>query len=333
MEDIKSKTITINKDEEKTCADMQVSAENVTQDTIQWTFVVPKGEVFTEEEPEEKEEAPEEQVRKTRYGLPLDHPGMGELAEKQEARRRYKEHKKKKFRTSFYVITTAIIVLVCGSIFSVSGFFTVDSIEVKGNSHYTAEEIINMGHASPGKNIIYNADKDEITDYLMQNPYIRNAVVSRKFPSTLVISVSERTEKMAFRYDDDYLIMDADGILLKKTRNVPKTTLVEGVVVNKIKLGDKIGTEDSKCMDRIVSLIKTMTKADIYFVKVEMNSDSDVKAYIYDNMLVKTDYDTLIENLKNGRLHLVIEKLFADGIERGTITFDEDGSASFMPII
>jgi hypothetical protein len=47
---------------------------------------------------------------------------------------------------------------------------------------------------------------------------------------------------------------------------------------------------------------------------------------------VKTDYDALMTNMENGRLHLVMEKLYEDGIERGTITFGEDGSASFMPI-
>ena len=46
-----------------------------------------------------------------------------------------------------------------------------------------------------------------------------------------------------------------------------------------------------------------------------------------------TDYDSLMTNLKNGRLHQVVEKLFEEGIRRGTITFNEDGSASFMPII
>jgi hypothetical protein len=36
--------------------------------------------------------------------------------------------------------------------------------------------------------------------------------------------------------------------------------------------------------------------------------------------------------MENGKLHLVMEKLFEEGVERGTITFLEDGSASFMPI-
>jgi cell division protein FtsQ len=149
----------------------------------------------------------------------------------------------------------------------------------------------------------------------------------------MVIKVTERKEKMAFRYDDDYLVMDGEGILLKKTRNIPKTTLVEGIVVNKIKLGEKIGTEDRDKTNKAIELISAMDKGDLYFVKLDMNDTKKVKAYIYDNMIVRADYNTLMENLKNGHLHLVVENLINDGIKRGTITFDEDGSASFMPII
>ena len=202
---------------------------------------------------------------------------------------------------------------------------------VQGNSHYTAEEIINMGHASPGRNIIYKANIKETKEFLENNPYIKHAEVRRRLPSTLVIRVTEREERLAFKYDDDYLVMDEDGILLKKSRNKPMTTIVQGIVVSKIKLGEKIGTDNGIRMNKVLDLIKMMMKSDLYFVSVDITSEKKVKAYVYDTLVVKTDYDTLMTNMENGRLHLVLEKLFGDGIERGTITFGEDGTASFIP--
>ena len=278
-------------------------------------------------------EAGEEQTEETGLGLPEGHSEIGEINERIEARRRYNERKKRRARTRFYVVLTIIALAVFFGVISMSSIFTVDSIEVRGNEHYTAEEIINMGHAVPGHNIIYDLNKQEIEEYLDQNPYIKNAEVKRKLPSTMVIKVRERKEKIAFRYDDDYLIMDEGGILLKKTRNAPRITLIEGLVVNKIKLGEKIGTENNRLMDKGLDIVREMTKADMYFVKIDLSDEKKIKAYIYDTLTVKTDYDMLMTNLKNGRLHLVVEKLFDDGIRRGTITFEEDGSASFMPII
>ena len=118
----------------------------------------------TEEKTAESEEKGED---KAEYGLPAGHSEMGELAEKIAARRRYNERKKKRFRTRFYVILTVLILGILFLILSLSSIFTVDSIEVRGNSHYTAEEIINMGHAVPGRNLIYNLNKQEIEEYLL----------------------------------------------------------------------------------------------------------------------------------------------------------------------
>ena len=205
---------------------------------------------------------------------------------------------------------------------------------MQGNSHFTSEEIINIAHAVPGHNLLYNPGSKTITDYLEQNPYIKSASVLRKLPSTLVIVVEEREEAISFNYDDDYLIMDDEGILLKKTRTEPKVTSVSGLVVTKLRLGDTVGTENQQMFSRLLRLVRAMKAADMYFVSIDMTGyeeDMSVKAYIYDKLVVKTDYETLLINLKNGRLHKSVEKLFEDDIRRGTITFGEDGSASFEP--
>lgn len=238
-----------------------------------------------------------------------------------------------RLRLKFLLI--ALVTAAFLFIFSMSSFFTVDAIEVRGNSYFTAEEVINIAHAVPGRNLIYNTGSKEIIEYLEQNPYIKEAVVARKLPSTLVISITERKQACALKYDKDYLILDEEGILLKKTRTAPKITLIEGLVVSKIKLGEVIGTKDRKLFIKTQKLIQSMIKSDMYFIRVDMvpdESDSKlVKAYIYDTFVVKGDYDLVIANLENGRLHRVVEELFKQKIKRGTITFTEGGTISFEP--
>jgi cell division protein FtsQ len=128
--------------------------------------------------------------------------------------------------------------------------------------------------------------------------------------------------------------MDDEGILLKKTRTEPKITNVKGFVVTRIRLGDTVGTENQQMFSRLLRLIRATKAADMYFVSIDMTGyeeDLSVKAYIYDKLVVKTDYETLLINLKNGRLHKIVEKLFEDDIKRGTITITENGEASFEP--
>ncbi len=145
-------------------------------------------------------------------------PEETEIRESIRQRRDEKEAKERRERVKLWSLIIGFIFLVAMFGVSVTSLFTVDSIEVKGNSYFTGEEIINIGHATPGRNIIYDLNKKSIVDYLEQNPYIKSASVHRKLPSTIVIEVEERTQACAFRYDDDYLLMDVDGTLLKKTR-------------------------------------------------------------------------------------------------------------------
>ena len=277
-------------------------------------------EPASEDEPRPGEQQPDAEIE--------------EIKEKIRQRKREKKRKAALRKVRFWTILSLVLLTAGAFIFSISGFFTVDSIEVKGNDHFTAEEIINIAHAVPGHNLIYDMDKKDIEDYLLQNPYIKKVVVTRKLPSTIVITVTERQQACAFKYDDDYLIMDDEGILLKKTRTEPKLTMVTGLVVSRLKLGETIGTQNQTMFGRLLRLIRTMNASDMYFVRIDMSDYEEngaVRAYIYDKLIVKTNYDLLMENLKNGRLHRVVEKLFEDGIKRGTITFSEDGTASFEP--
>jgi cell division protein FtsQ len=281
------------------------------------------------DEEEASEEAEEEKAEEEHQLSEEDR----EIAERIRLRKLEARAKNRRMKFRFISIATLVVLALVFFILSFTSIFTVDSIEVKGNSHYTSEEIISMGHAVPGKNLIYHSDKASIKEYLELNPYIKSAEVKRKLPSTLVIKVTEREQMMALAYDDDYLILDREGILLQKSRTKPKLTLIEGNVITRIKLGEPLGTQNDDLIVKSVDLMQAMADNDLYFVKVDMSDLYSVKAYVYDSLTVKTDYDKLMENIKNGRLHMVLDKLFEDSIKRGTITFDDEGNASFMPNI
>ncbi|MBR2675037.1 MAG: undecaprenyldiphospho-muramoylpentapeptide beta-N-acetylglucosaminyltransferase [Mogibacterium sp.] len=255
------------------------------------------------------------------------------IAERIRLRKIATAKRRRRHKRRLIELLILIVLLVTGLILSFTSIFTVDSIEVNGNSHYSAEEIISMGHAVPGKNLIYHPDKKEIKHYLELNPYIKSAEVRRKLPSTLVITVSERTQLMALKYDDDYLILDREGILLQKSRTKPKLTIIEGNVINKIKLGEPLGTQDEKLMSKTIDFVQAMADNDLYYVKVDLSDPLTARAYVYDTLVVRGEYNVLMENMEKGRLHMVLDNLFSGGIRRGTITFDNDGVASFMPSI
>ena len=246
---------------------------------------------------------------------------------KQEAIRRKNRARKKRI-----ILLGIIVFTIAMFIFSISSFFTVDSIDVRGNVYFTADEVINMAHAAPGKNLIYHPDKKNIVNYLEQNPYIKKAKVSRHFPSTLVITIDERKQLGAIKYDKDYLIVDGEGILLRRTHTTPKLTLIEGIVVKKITLGEEIGVKDRELLNQALAILNKMSKKDLYFVRLDM-TNMYILAYIYDSLVCKGTYKQLVTAIDNNRLHIVLDRLFDDNIKRGTITFSDEGYVSFIPTI
>lgn len=244
---------------------------------------------------------------------------------KQEAIRK-KNRARAKRKALLLTVVFAILLVV----FSFTNFFTVDLIEVSGNSFFTEEEVINMSHATPGKNLIYHPDKKNIVTYLEKNPYIKKAKVTRHFPSTLVITVEERKQLGAIQYDKDYLIIDDEGLLLKRAHTKPKLTLIEGVVVKKIQVGETLGVEDSEILKQTLAILKKAREKDLYYVRLDM-TNMYILAYIYDSLVCKGTYKQLITTMDNNRLHRVIDKLFEDNIKRGTITFSSEGYVSYLP--
>lgn len=245
-------------------------------------------------------------------------------------KRRMKRKRKLKmpgFFTRIFIILGAIIAVTA---FSLSSFFTVDTIDVQGNKYFTDEEISNMAHASTGQNIIYKLNKGNMLNYLEKNPYIEEARVYRKLPSTIVINVKERIQIAALTYGDQFLIIDNKGTLLRITKTKPKLTIVTGFKVKEVKLGEPVEVNSPDLFKELLSLLKSMEAGDVYFTKINI-TELFITANVYDSLVVKSKYKDLKDNIDKGRLHKVLDELFKRNIKRGTITISSDGYASFTP--
>ena len=245
-------------------------------------------------------------------------------------KRRMKRKRKLKMPGFFTRIFIILGVIIAVTAFSLSSFFTVDTIDVQGNKYFTDEEISNMAHASTGQNIIYKLNKGNMLNYLEKNPYIEEARVYRKLPSTIVINVKERIQIAALTYGDQFLIIDNKGTLLRITKTKPKLTIVTGFKVKKVKLGEPVEVNSPDLFKELLSLLKSMEAGDVYFTKLNI-TELFITANVYDSLVVKSKYKDLKDNIDKGRLHKVLDELFKRNIKRGTITISSDGYASFTP--
>ena len=275
------------------------------------------------EKPDEKESNVNEEIES-----PADRKTKSDIDDIEK--RRMKRKRKLKMPGFFTRIFIILGVIIAVTAFSLSSFFTVDTIDVQGNKYFTDEEISNMAHASTGQNIIYKLNKGNMLNYLEKNPYIEEARVYRKLPSTIVINVKERIQIAALTYGDQFLIIDNKGTLLRITKTKPKLTIVTGFKVKKVKLGEPVEVNSPDLFKELLSLLKSMEAGDVYFTKINI-TELFITANVYDSLVVKSKYKDLKDNIDKGRLHKVLDELFKRNIKRGTITISSDGYASFTP--
>lgn len=275
------------------------------------------------EKPDEKESNVNEEIES-----PADRKTKSDIDDIEK--RRMKRKRKLKMPGFFTRIFIILGVIIAVTAFSLSSFFTVDTIDVQGNKYFTDEEISNMAHASTGQNIIYKLNKGNMLNYLEKNPCIEEARVYRKLPSTIVINVKERIQIAALTYGDQFLIIDNKGTLLRITKTKPKLTIVTGFKVKKVKLGEPVEVNSPDLFKELLSLLKSMEAGDVYFTKINI-TELFITANVYDSLVVKSKYKDLKDNIDKGRLHKVLDELFKRNIKRGTITISSDGYASFTP--
>ncbi len=100
-----------------------------------------------------------------------------------------KKRRKKKAKVVFFSLLFVLMMLTL-AILSVTVFFNAETILVEGNTHYTAEAILEQGGLSVGQNL-FRLDKFEVIEKMQELPYIKTVTIHRKLPNTLSVKIVE----------------------------------------------------------------------------------------------------------------------------------------------
>ena len=241
---------------------------------------------------------------------------------------------KKKKRKSHFLRNLLILLLLLGAafLFVKSDYFLIKNIEVEGNTYYTKSEIISLADAKTGNNIIFDAEIKQMEENLEKNPFFKIIEIKRKLPSTIVIRVEERQQMAAIQFGDKYIVMDDEGVILRMTEVEPKVTLLTGLTISKMDVGEPLEAEEKENLSMVLRMLKTMQDGNLYFKKIDA-SKAVIKAYIYDTLIVKGTASEVFSAIEAGEVQLVVSDLFEKGVSRGTIKMGGSGNVIFTPDI
>ena len=250
---------------------------------------------------------------------------------KEEVRKTKKPRKKKKRKKKNYLLRIIIFIAVVVGMYNLlsSEMFDIDQVQVENNNYYTVEQIKDKAGVKIGQNI-FKFKKSDLKEKLLKDPYFENVVIKRKFPSTILIDVTERTEMAYIKKAGKFVIIDPNGLVLRVADSAPTVTEIKGLSIKKPTAGKALEAEESSILTDTLEMMQIMAETDVYFKKIDIASVT-VRAYIYDQLICEGTPENMTNSLKNGNLETVIYEMYSKGIERGVLRVGSDNYCAFDP--
>ena len=124
-------------------------------------------------------------------------------------------------RRSTVVLLVAVLLLAVGTwVAYFSPLLVVREVAVAGQRSVKADEVI-AAAAVPMGTPLARQDVQGIAERATRIPAVQAASVTRQWPSTLVVTVTERQAVFAVRQGSDFLLVDAAGVAFDRVASAP----------------------------------------------------------------------------------------------------------------
>jgi cell division protein FtsQ len=138
-------------------------------------------------------------------------------------RRRAELRRRARRRLRWVAVALAPVAVAAGVAFS--PVLDVDTIEVTGNRRASREVVLDAARVGTGDTML-TVDVEGIRERVGRLPQVKTVRVTRDWPATVRIAVTERVPAIAVRRPGRYDVVDIEGVLIAVVRDVPAGTPV-----------------------------------------------------------------------------------------------------------
>lgn len=172
---------------------------------------------------------------------------------------------------SLILIMVVLIVLLLSS-----SLFNINTIEVVGNSKLSEEKVISLSSIELYTNV-FNFSSRKAKSKLKENSYIQDAKISRKLPTTVVITIEERVPTYMLQFADSYVYINNQGYMLEISNEKLEVPILTGFTtdLSNIKPGNRINSEDLEKMKMVIRLYQTLNNNGLAEIvsKIDMSDE------------------------------------------------------------
>lgn len=198
-----------------------------------------------------------------------------------------------------FVIPAIVLVLalVLGAGYYVASTYTVNTVYVEGNVHYTDDEIkAIVMEGVLGNNSLYLSMKYK-NKGIEGIPFVDVMDVTILAPDTVRITVYEKVLTGYVKHLGTYLYFDKDGYVVEsssvKTAGVPQIT---GLDFEHVAVGKALPVEDPEVFGSILNVTKLLEKYKLHSEKINFQKSGDIVVYFGDVRVALGHDDSTLED-------------------------------------
>lgn len=195
--------------------------------------------------------------------------------------------KQKRIRVILYSALLICFIAVAVGL-SLTVFFNIQSIEVKGTSIYGDTEVIKASGVEIGDNFFLSDLRGAAKKITGSLPYAGEAKLKRKLPSTLVIDIIDTKEYAAFDLESGYALINEKGKVLSNSATVLRdgVSYISNIYPIKAELCETIEFEDAAALQQITSILTAIKNAELQKVSSINLSDMSAITLMYDGRIM-----------------------------------------------
>lgn len=176
--------------------------------------------------------------------------------------RKHPRRTRRRGRFRFFYKLISLVAVVAAIVTACVIFFRVNEVKVEGNSHYTAQEIIDASEIEMGDNLVtlWTWQINQLVSSKL--PYVQRVVVGHTFPDKVTLQVVERTVAATVEGNGRQWLMASDGYLLETT-NQNQGIAIVGLEVVDPQAGQpmQVSEADHSKGEAIVPLMEALDQA------------------------------------------------------------------------
>lgn len=176
--------------------------------------------------------------------------------------------------------------------------YTITTVYVEGNVHYTNEEIMDIvmeGRYGNNSLLLSMKYKDKSVEDV---PFVEKMDVSVLDPHTIKIEVYEKALAGYVEYLERYMYFDRDGIVvessMEQTKGIP---LVTGLTFDHVILHEALPVENPEIFQSILSITQLVNKYELSADRIHFGSDDTLTLYFEEIKVALGSGDQLDEKV------------------------------------